>query len=406
MKVIELKIDTPKHFEPFLYPHRYKIAYGGRGGGRSWTVARLLLLSAIKGKKRILCARELQTSIADSVHRLLSDQIRELGLADFFIITRHEIRSITGSVFIFKGLRHNASEIKSMEGIDICWVEEAHNVSPESWDYLTPTIRKKGSEIWVTFNPVDEDLDTYQRFIIQDQPDIVRVYSTVFDNPFAPEILLEQAESDRKSDPDRYDWVWLGNPRKLTEASIFGDKVTIKEFETPQNVDRFYYGMDFGFSQDPSVVLRSYVVANTLYIDYEAGGVGIEINELPRLMLEIPECTKWPIVADSSRPETISYLRNKGFRMQSSPKWAGSIEDGIEFLRSFDAIVIHPRCKIMVDESRWYSYKVDKATGHILPKPVDAHNHGWDALRYAYADRIRNKSKLTAPSFSAAKLGF
>lgn len=398
---VKVQLKIPEQFAAFEKPARYKVAYGGRGGGRSWTMARMLLWRAIAGKIRILCAREFQTSIADSVHRLLSDQITSLGLDMYFEVTQKEIRSVSGSVFLFKGLRHNASEIKSMEGVNICWVEEGHNVSPDSWDYLVPTIREPESEIWVSFNPVDEDLETYQRFIEHEYPSIVRVKTTIFDNPFAPQVLLDEAEHDRIADPDRFDWVWLGNPRKLTEASIFGDKVRIAIFDTPE-VDRFYYGMDFGFSNDPTTINRSYIVGDTLYIDYEASGVGIEIPELPSLMMQVPGADRWPVVADSSRPETISYLNNHGFRVMSSPKGAGSIEEGIEYLRGYKEIVIHERCRLLASEAKWYSYKVDKATGHILPKPVDAHNHGWDALRYAHAHLMRGARR---GSLTAGRLG-
>lgn len=401
----KVNLDVPEQFEPFTEPHRYKVAYGGRGGGRSWAIARLLILNAIYGNKRILCAREFQSSIADSVHRLLSDQIEALGLTAYFTITNKEIRSVTGSMFIFKGLRHNASEIKSMEGVDICWVEEAHNVSPDSWDYLIPTIRKDGSEIWVSFNPIDEDLETYQRFIVHEQPDIVRVYSTIYENPFAPDTLMQQAEHDRVKEPDRYDWVWLGNPRKITEASIFGDKVRIAEFDTPKDIQRFYYGMDFGFAHDPSILLRAYIQGDVLYIDHEASGVGVEIPDHPAMMRQVPGADKWPIVADSARPETISYLQGQGFNMHKSPKWPGSIEDGIEYLRGFKEIVIHTRCRLLASEAKWYSYKVDKSTGHILPKPVDAHNHGWDALRYALSGEIKNRGEAKVGSFSAREIG-
>jgi phage terminase large subunit len=383
------RIDLPSIFAPFAEPHRYKIAYGGRGGGRSWTIARLLLLRAATSPIRVLCAREYQSSIADSVHRLLSDQIALLNLDAAFEITNKEIRSKCGASFIFKGLRHNASEIKSTEGVDVCWVEEAHNVSAESWDFLIPTIRKPGSEIWVSFNPIDEDSETYQRFVVREQPDAVRIHGTVFDNPFAPQLLIDQANSDRTNDPDKFDWIWLGHPRRLTEASIFGDRVRITEFATPETVKRFYYGMDFGFSNDPSVVLRAYIAGDVLYIDHEASGVGIEITELPALIRHVPGADKWPIVADSSRPETISHLQREGINVKSSPKWAGSIEDGIAYIRGFREIVVHPRCRLLSTEAKWYSYKVDKSTGHVLPIVIDAHNHAWDALRYALAGEIK-----------------
>ena len=148
-----LKVEIPEVFQELEHPHRYKVYYGGRGGGKSWAVARVLVVRAMQKKIRVLCAREFQSSIADSVHKLLAEQIETIGLSPFYTIQKATITNRTGSEFIFKGIRQNPIEIKSTEGIDICWVEEAQSVSADSWDILIPTVRKEGSEIWLTFNP-------------------------------------------------------------------------------------------------------------------------------------------------------------------------------------------------------------------------------------------------------------
>lgn len=360
---------------------------------RSWTVAQLLLVLGLQKKRLIGCFREYQTSIRDSAHRLLTDQITRLGLDTHYTVQRDVIRGANGTEFIFRGLHHNSQEIKSTEGLDIAWVEEAENVSAESWDVLIPTIRKPGSEIWATFNPADEESPTYRRFVSEGQSDQVTVYTTylnTYNHGWLPREIYEQAEHDREHDPDRYEWIWLGQPRKISNARIFTGKYRVVEFDTPEDA-RFYHGADWGFAQDPTVVVRSFVIGKTLYVDQEAYGVGVEMQELPALFSRVPTAKRWPIPADSARPETIVWMQRQGFDVYGAEKWPGSIEDGIEYLRSFDEILIHPRCKHMAEEARLYSYKVDRRSGEVLPVVLDAHNHCWDALRYAHVHEIRNQ---------------
>jgi phage terminase large subunit len=386
-------IDLYPAFEPFLEPHRYKVACGGRAGMRSWTVARLLLLEALKGKRFILCAREFQTSIKDSVLRLLEEQIDLMGLSSRFKVMRDSILADNGSEFIFKGLHHNIYEIKSTEGVDFCWVEEAENVSNESWDILLPTIRKAGSEIWLTYNPKDLEAPTHKRFYLQRQPDEVLVQTTYLDTEAfgaLPKEIKELAEHDKRHDTDRYDWVWLGNPRRLSAARIFAGKVRSARFDPPADC-RFFHGADWGFAQDPTVIVRSWIEGRSLFVDHAEYGFGVEMQELSALFDKIDTAKDWPIWADEARPETIAYMRREGYKIDGAEKGKGSVEDGIEWLRSFDEIVIHERCQLFLDEARLYSYKVDARTNEVLPVVVDAYNHGWDALRYAYVEMIKNR---------------
>lgn len=390
-------IPIVKAFSSFTRPARFKVAEGGRGGGRSWSIALLLLTMGLSKPLRILCTREYQRSIQDSVHRTLKDLIE---LHNFpYVVEKNRIYAENGTEFLFMGLRYNPSEIKSTEGIDICWVEEAHNVSAESWDYLIPTVRKDGSEIWMSLNAVDEDAATWQRFVVEQPPDTIHVRTTVYDNEFATQVLLDAAEYDRKHNPDKYDWVWLGNPRRISEASIFGGKYRISNFDTSQDT-RFYHGIDFGFANDPLAAVRCYIEANTLYVDAETGGTGVEIQEHPAVLDEIPTIRKWPSYADSARPEVIRYLQRAGYQVKPAKKWPGSVEAGIEYLRSFDEIVVHERCTMVAEEMRNYSYKVDKSTGEVLPIVVDAHNHWIDALRYALGDRIQQRGNQKRISFT------
>ena len=668
---------------------RYKVSYGGRGSGKSWTAARCLILLALKSKIRVLCTRQLQTSIKDSVHKLLCDSIYALGLDAFFDITRDTIRCHNGSEFIFKGLQNQTNEIKSIEGIDYCWVEEAQSVSEDSWAVLIPTIRKENSEIWVTFNPDREEDATYQRFVINSPPDSIVELVNYYDNPWFPEVLRKEMEYDKQVDYAKYEHVWLGKTVLNTDAQVYHDKFELKDFETPEGVT-FYYGADWGFAClagdthvttdkgivdlkdikigdkiltregykkvlftqqkglkevyeldcgygnviiatgdhriytkdgwkqvkdlkdneeicviqsnlmgrfikdiqkvstlittignteenantqysieqygntimekflriatsitlmgillitilqilfvllkanikrfitktnsgacqkniqvktgtqkttgnreekkhllqhklkeefvknvdnllkllmfiknivvqsveneqiqekikknifakfaekyllphliatekpvlksvhinsrllkepqevfditvengeyfangllvhncDPTAVIRCFIKEQCLYIDYESGGVGVEFEELPQLFNKIPEINRWDIRADSARPETISYMSRQGYRVKACPKWKGSVEDGIEYIRSFRRIYVHTRCPHTYDEFKFYSYKQDKNTGDILPIVLDKNNHWMDSLRYALNPYIQKNISI------------
>lgn len=372
---------------------RYKVAYGGRGSGKSWAAARCLIVLALQSKIRILCTRQLQTSIANSVHKLLSDSIQELGLARFFEITRDAIRCNNGSEFFFKGIQNNINEIKSIEGINYCWVEEAQSVSENSWEVLIPTIRKEDSEIWITFNPDREEDATYQRFIINPPPGTISQLVNYSENPWFPDVLRREMEYCKEVDYGKYEHIWLGKTVIDTDAQIYHGKFELKEFETPEDTV-FYHGADWGFANDPTAVVRCFIKDQCLYIDYESGGVGVEFEELPALFKKIPDIQKWEIRCDCARPETISYMSRQGFRTVACPKWNGSVEDGIEYIRSFRRIYIHPRCKHTYEEFKFYSYKQDKNTGDILPVVLDKNNHYCDALRYALNPYIQKNVSL------------
>ena len=385
-----VNVILPESFEDLFRPYRYKIYYGGRGSGKSWSLAQALILKALQGQYKILCAREFQSSISDSVHQLLQTQIGRLGLSVYFDIGKTTITSKTGSSFIFKGLRMNPQEIKSTEGVDLCWVEEAQSVSEESWRVLTPTIRKAGSEIWISFNPLNETDPTYQRFVVNPQPDSIIRKVNWDDNPHFPTVLNAERMHMLRTDPEAYNHVWGGEVLKISNAVIFKGKFEVRPFETPQDV-RFYHGADWGFATDPTCLVRCFVQNRTLYIDREAYGVGVDLDETPALFDAIETSRRWPIKADNARPETISYMKKRGFNIAAATKWQGSVEDGIAHLRSFDRIIIHERCKHTAEEFRLYSYKVDRQTGDVLPIVVDAHNHCIDSLRYALDGLIHRR---------------
>ena len=376
---------------------RNVILYGGRGGAKSRGIATSYVAKAYTQKKRFLCTRQFQNSIGDSVHRLLSDEIERQGLQPFFRIRDNGITSWTGSEFIFKGLQRQIGEIKSLEGIDECWVEEAQRVTAEGWEHLLPTIRKKGSRVTVSFNPEQREDATPTLWLGSDPPPRTHVQKVGWqDNPWFTEELEEQRRHMLAKDPDAYDHVWEGNFRKITEAVIFRGKYEVRAFDTPAGV-RFYFGADWGFSNDPTCLIRCFIIDNMLYIDYESFGYGVDFPELPQLFERIPGAREWPIKADCARPESISYMARMGFNISAAEKWAGSLEDGIAHLRGFDKIVIHERCIHMATEARLYSYKVDKrqlddkGQPVVLPIIVDAHNHGWDAVRYGLDGYIKKR---------------
>lgn len=387
------QVEIPAVFKSLFSPCRYKIFYGGRGGAKSWAFARALIVKAVQKKLRILCARELQVSISDSVHKLISDQINEMGLSSFFIIQQKSIISANGSEFIFKGLRHNPHEIKSLEGVDICWVEEGQSVSKQSWDILIPTIRKAGSEIWVSFNPDLETDETYKRFVLHKADDFL-VRKVNFDsNPYFPEVLRQEMEHCKRTDYEAYKNIWLGECRKYSDAQIFKDKYEVADFETPSGV-KFLFGADWGFAQDPNTLIRCFIQDNVLYIDKELYATGVELDQLPSFYRAMPDLERSKIMADCSRPETIHFMKKKGFWIEGAKKWGGSVQDGIAIMKSFDRIVIHPRCRHTADEFRFYSYKVDRLSNEILPVIEDRFNHCIDAIRYALDSHIRNKSPM------------
>jgi phage terminase large subunit len=694
-----MDVSIPEAYEELFRQHRYKVFYGGRGSGKSWACATALILLGWQRPLRILCAREIQRSISDSVHKLLTQQIDDLGLTSFFIVTREAIRGINGTEIVFKGLRTNTQEIKSMEGVDICWVEEAQAVSQDSWDVLIPTIRKDGSEIWITFNPMDEQDPTYQRFVAHPPMDAVIRKVNYDENPYFPDVLRGEMEWLKQKDYQSYLHIWEGEVRKFSNALVFGNYFRVESFDTPRET-RFYHGADWGFacldgdtmvltehgekpirdiktgdmvmtrdglkrvihaqsrgvkpvydvsigghhiiatgdhriftaggwkqvcdleeieecvviqssltekfinairrasiritttighairqrsitghcgnttmgkslmdmssttsmgilsttgsitlpaslqaniaesitrttlveslrkrwqscvrglaiakrigrsagrrlwqrlkreeesarnaenptlSQtciksfarliagsiamqemlrknisakcaeidlwhplthggkpvlqsalidstllkderevfditvengeyfangvlvhncDPTILVRCFIDGRKLYIDQEAWGVGVEIDKTPALFDKIETSRKWAIKADCARPETISYMRRQGFNISPAKKWQGSVEDGIEFLKTFD-IVVHPRCKHTIDEFNHYSYKVDKQTNDILPTIVDANNHIIDGLRYSLDGLIKGHGQMKIDTKALSRL--
>lgn len=399
-----LVLDAESPFYDLLHTAAdFKVYYGGRDSAKSWSAAEAAIRRARERRTRFLCTREFQVSIRDSIHRLLKDTVERMGIASEFKITDREIiHRKTKSEFLFKGLYHNTDEIKSTEGVDVCIVEEAHFTSNESWELLIPTIRREGAEIWILFNTTDEKTATHQRFILHPSAGTI-VHKVGYEhNPFLSERSKRAIAHLKEVDYESYLHVYGGRPKKISEAAIL-KRVKVEGFSDDlwKQAERLHFGADFGFAADPSTLIRSFILKNPdtkrdrLYIEYEAFGHGVELDEMPQLYDSVPESRTWPIKGDNSRPETISHLKSKGFKISAADKWQGSVEDGITHLNAFEAIIIHPRCKNIAEEAEQYKFKVDRNTGEILPIIIDDFNHGWDAVRYSLDGHIQRKGNIS-----------
>ena len=391
---MNLNIQTPKWAKPLLFPSRYKGAKGGRGSGKSHYFAEAIVEKLVQNPNtNAVCIREVQKSLKFSSKKVIENKIRDLGVSHLFEITLTEIRAIKGNgVILFQGMQdHTADSIKSLEGFDIAWVEEAQSLSERSLKLLRPTIRAEHSEIWFSWNP-ELPTDAVDLFFQTKPEDAILVHVNSEQNPFLPETLKKERESDRlRMSPEDYAHVWEGEYNFKSEAVVFKDKYSIDEFE-PLESWKPLHGLDWGFSQDPTCAVRVYVENGNLYIRHEAGKVGLELDDTaPFLKNKIPNIEKYVIRADNARPESISFVKRKGLPLiKGEPKL--QIRDGVEFMRSFNEIIIHPSCKETIKEFGLYKYKEDKRTGDILPDIIDKHNHYIDAIRYALYPLISKKT--------------
>lgn len=390
-----LSIPTAEVFEPCLASGlRYIGAHGGRGSAKSQFFAGLTVDRSVAAPTDIVCLRQVQKSLKFSVKREIENAIERYNAGWYFDVQDRQIlsRPATGGagVMIFEGLQdHTADSIKSLSDFDVAFIEEAQSIKARAWSLLRPTLRKPGSQIWAAWNPLNED-DPVNAFFRgpNKHPRAVVVEANWRDNPWFPAELEEERQHDERAlSPEAYAWVWEGAYLQLGEALVFRNW-RIEEFDTPPGVVH-RLGADWGYSIDPSTMVRCHMRPDQprrLYIDHEAWQIGCEIDRLPDLFRAVPEAERWPSVADSSRPETIAYMRAHGFpKMRAALKGAGSVDDGVQWLQSLE-IVVHPRCVRTIQELRTYAYKVDKESGKPLPILDDKNNHVIDALRYACED--------------------
>lgn len=403
-----LQIQTPRVYVPLLAEARYKGAYGGRGSGKSHNFAEMLIEECMREKTDAVCLREIQKSLKFSVKKLLENKIASMNAGAYFEVQNEQIKSVNGGVIIFQGMQdHTSDSIKSLEGFKIAWFEEAQTASQRSLDLLRPTIRSPGSQLWFSWNPrfATDPVDQLLRGPTP-PPNAIVVEANYTDNPWFPAELQDEMEYDKRRDPDKYAHIWLGKYQSNTSSRVFKNW-TIEEFEVDPNAV-IRQGADWGFSVDPTVLVQAYIVGRRLYIPHEAYRVGCEIVDTPALFMSLPDAEKWPMVADSARPETISHLRKNGFpKITAAIKGPKSVEEGIGFLQGFD-IVVHPRCTHTIDELTLYSYKTDPLDeSKVLPVLADKDNHVMDALRYAMegarrAANVRDRKPLKTIPDSAS----
>lgn len=408
------KIEIPpKLLTVFSKPrgyYRYRGAHGGRGSGKTRTFA---LMTAVHGYQMgmngesgvILCAREHLNSLDDSSMEEIKQAIRSVDwLAAYWEIGEKYIRSVDGRIkYVFAGLRHNLDSIKSKAKILLCWIDEAETVSETAYKKLIPTVREANSEIWVTWNPEKDGSPTDLRFRKRDRDDSIFVEMNYIDNPWFPDVLDQDRMSDLESlDPQTYAHIWEGAYLENSDSQVFANKVRVAEFKPGNDWDGPYCGLDFGFSLDPTAATKCWIYDSRLWVEYEAGRTKLELDDTTEFITKkIPDFHKYVCRADSARPESISYLVNHGMpRVIGVDKWKGSVEDGVQHMRSYKEIVVHPRCEETRKEMRMYSYKVDRLTGDVLPDIVDKHNHYIDSIRYGISPLIQQKRKpAAAPRF-------
>lgn len=402
---MKAQIEIPPKLIPvFATPNmRYRGSYGGRGSGKTRTFAKMTAVvayqRAMNGESGvILCGREFMNSLEDSSLEEIKQAIRsEPFLEAFFDIGEKYIRTKCGRIsYIFTGLRHNLDSIKSKARILLAWVDEAESVSEMAWRKLMPTVRESNSEIWVTWNPEKKGSATDLRFRQAMPENAMIVEMNYSDNPWFPDVLEQERLNDKsRLDDATYRWIWEGAYLEASEAQIFWDKYQELEFTPNPDFNGPYYGLDFGFAQDPTAAVKCWVFNNDLYIEYESGKVGLELDDTAEFIAKcVPQIADHVVRADSARPESISYLKRHGLpRIIGVDKWTGSVEDGIEHIKSYGKVFIHPRCQQTLNEFRLYSYKVERLSGDVLPIVIDAHNHFIDALRYALTPLMKVKGK-------------
>lgn len=380
----------------FLFePCRYKVAYGGRGGAKSWGIARALLILAAKKPLRILCAREFMTSMKDSVHKLLCDQIESLGLLGFYEITQNSIRGKNGSEFSFVGLKNNVANVKSYEGVSICWVEEAQTVSRLSWNTLIPTIRKEKSEIWISFNPELESDETYQRFVLNPPANSKVVKINWFDNPWFPETLQLEKDALKARDIEAYNTVWEGLCRQTVDGAVFAREVQMAELE--DRITKVAYDptkpvhavFDLGWSDATAIWFVQFIGMETRLIRYLEDSQKTISEYLAKLQtygyvydtLWLPHDAENRTLAANGR-SIDQIVRAAGYKTKILPRVP--IVDSINAARTLfrNCWFDRENCYDGLQCLRHYRYEVDPDTKAFSKTPVhDQYSHGADAFR-------------------------
>src|SRR5687768_510362 len=392
---MDTNAEFPEKLQFLFEPHRYKVLYGGRGGAKSWGVARALLIQGAASPLRLLCAREFQKSINESVHHLLSSQIKALGLEDFYRVQNTVITGANGTEIVFAGLRNNTSSIKSFEGIDRAWIEEAQTVSRGSWKDLIPTIRKDGSEIWITFNPELATDETYQRFVAHPPTDAVVAKVNWTDNPWFNAVLNQERLDDLARDPDAYRNIWEGHCLSTLAGAIYAKEIRQAEdegrirtvpYDALKQVHTFW---DLGWADNTSIWFAQSVGMELRLIDYYSNSQQPLQHYIQTLQSKgyiygtdwLPHDAKAKSLATGRSVEEIMLAMGRKVQITSNL----SIFDGINAARTifsrcyFD----EEKCAEGLQALRHYRYEVDPESKQLSGRPLhDWASHGADAFRY------------------------
>ena len=390
------EVEFPLKLQGLFKKSRYKIYWGGRGGAKSWGIARALIILGTKKPLRILCAREFQTSIKDSVHKLLSDQVVALGLTEFYEVIDRTIRGKNGTEFNFVGLKNNVANVKSYEGVDICWVEEAQTVSARSWDVLVPTIRKEGSEIWVSFNPELESDATYQRFILNPPENAIVQKINWSDNPWFPETLNMERMTLKNRDPEAYNTVWEGLCRQTVDGAVFAREMQMAELE--ERITKVRYDptkpviavFDLGWADSTAIWFVQFIAGEIRLIRYLEDNQQTMSHYLATMQtfgyvydtLWLPHDAENKTIGSNGR-SIQEIVRAAGFKTKIIPRTP--IADSINAARTIfrNCYFDRDNCYDGLQCLRHYKYEVDPDTKQFSKNPLhDQYSHGADAFRY------------------------
>jgi phage terminase large subunit len=374
MKTIEIPVEYRRLFDT---DWREAAVYGGRFSLKSHTVARVLLIKARESKRRIACFREFQNSIADSSHQLLKDLITQYELSDFTVTDNSIVNTHTGSDFLFKGLHHNEQSVKSIEGIDIAWVEEAQTVSNSSLEILTPTVRKPGSQIIYTYNRLAEEDPVHMRLVIEGRPNTLVIYSNyelAIKYKYLPDVVKAEIEDDKEKRPSLYKYKWLGEPNTM-EGKIFTGWQVIDEIPHEARLER--YGMDFGYSNDPTAIVGLYSYNGGYIWDEVVYQKGLSNKQIADILTNIEKAL---VIADSAEPKSIDEIFSYGINILPANKGQGSVLQGIQYVQD-QKISLTKRSANILKEYKNYLWETDKE-GKIINVPSGIFNHAMDAGRY------------------------
>jgi phage terminase large subunit len=393
-QVINIPVEYKRLFDS---DWREAAVYGGRYSLKSHTVARVLLIKARQAKMRVACFREFQNSIVESSHQLLKDLIELYQLSDFKVTDNSIINTVNGSDFIFKGLFHNEQSIKSIEGIDIAWVEEAQTVSKESLEVLTPTIRKPGSQIIYTYNRLLEDDPVHTRLVVEGRPNTLLInvnYDVAIKYNMIPEVILAEIEDDKAKRPALYKHKWLGLPNTL-ERKIYKDWQIIEEIPHEARLER--RGLDFGYSIDPTAIVDIYYYNGGYIVDEKCYQKGLSNRQIAELLLDYPSLL---VIADSAEPKSIDEVRSYGVNIIGAVKGKDSVKNGIQTIQD-QKISVTKRSFNMIKEYKNYFWMTDR-DGKTVNQPEQGWDHALDALRYGFSYMTRIATRESEKELAVA----